>query len=49
MLCDLICNAQKGDKEAVLELIQKFSPLFRKYARKLNYEDAYEDRSLFLR
>lgn len=47
MLCDLICNAQKGDKEAMLELIQKFSPLFRKYARKLNYEDAYEDIILF--
>ena len=47
MLCDLIYNAQKGDKEAMLELIQKFSPLFRKYARKLNYEDAYEDIILF--
>ena len=42
-----IYNAQKGDKEAMLELIQKFSPLFRKYARKLNYEDAYEDIILF--
>lgn len=47
MLCDLICCAQSGDKRAMMELIDKFSPLFKKYAGKLNYEDAYEDIILF--
>lgn len=47
MLYELIQNAQKGNKEAMLELINRFSPLFRKYAKKLNYEDAYEDIVLY--
>lgn len=47
MLCDLIRSAQADDKKAMMELIDKFSPLFRKYARKLDYEDAYEDIVLF--
>lgn len=47
MLRDLICSAQAGDKKAMMELIDKFSPLFKKYARKLDYEDAYEDIILF--
>lgn len=47
MLYELIQNAQKGNKEAMLELINRFSPLFKKYAKKLNYEDAYEDIVLY--
>lgn len=47
MLCDLIKRAQRGDEDAMLKLIERFRPLFRKYAIKLNYEDAYEDIILF--
>lgn len=47
MVCDLIDKAQKGDKEAMLFLIKKFEPLLKKYAKKLNYEDAYEDIMLY--
>lgn len=47
MLCDLMKRAQMGDEDAMLKLIERFRPLFRKYAIKLNYEDAYEDIVLF--
>ncbi|MBQ6887145.1 MAG: sigma-70 family RNA polymerase sigma factor [Lachnospiraceae bacterium] len=47
MLCDLVEKAQKSDDAAMMELIDKFSLLFKKYAKKLNYEDAYEDIMLY--
>lgn len=47
MLGNLIEKAQKGDKDAMMELIDRFQPIFRKYARKLNYEDAYQDTILY--
>lgn len=47
MLYDLINSVQKDDKEAMTELINKFHPLLKKYAAKLNYEDAYEDIVLY--
>lgn len=47
MLRDLVEKAQKGDDVATMELIDKFSLLFKKYARKMNYEDAYEDIMLY--
>lgn len=43
MLRTLIDKAQENDNEALMELIDKFQPLIRKYTLKLNYEDAYED------
>jgi len=43
MLYALLRRAHHGDQDAVLELTKKFKPLLRKYARKLNYEDAYND------
>lgn len=43
MLRMLIDKAQENDNEALMELIDKFQPLIRKYSLKLNYEDAYED------
>ena len=43
MLRRLLDLAQENDKEAMQELIRRFHPLFRKYANKLEYEDAYED------
>ena len=47
MLSNLVEKAQKGDDNAMMELINQFSFLFKKYARKLNYEDAYEDIRLY--
>ena len=47
MLRDLIEKAQNGDEKAMLDLIHRFQPLFKKYAIKLNYEDAYEDIILY--
>jgi len=43
MLYELLERSKCGDQEAVVELIERFKPLLKKYARKLNYEDAYED------
>lgn len=43
MIIDQICSSQNGDKHAVVELIEKFTPILRKYARKLDVEDAYND------
>ena len=43
MLGALIQNAQENSEEDLLALIEKFNPLMVKYARKLNYEDAYND------
>ena len=47
MLRDLVKKAQGNDKEAMLKLIEQFVPLLRKYSRKLNYEDSYEEMTLF--
>lgn len=43
MLRELLDDAEKHDEKAMVELIERFSPLFKKYALKLGYEDAYED------
>lgn len=47
MICSLLEKAQQGDQAAMLELINRFQPLLKKYARKLGYDDAYEDCLLF--
>lgn len=47
MLCKLVEKAQEGNEQVMMELICKFSFLLKKYAKKLNYEDAYEDSVLF--
>ena len=39
----LIDKAQENDDESLIKLIDRFQPVIRKYALKLNYEDAYED------
>lgn len=43
MLIDLIRSAQEDDENAMLQLISRFDKLFRKYGRKLRYEDANND------
>lgn len=47
MICNLLAKAQQGDTTALMELINRFQPLLKKYARKLRYNDAYEDCRLF--
>lgn len=43
MLLEELKSAQSGNEEAMLNLITKFMPLFKKYERKLGYEDAIND------
>ena len=47
MLSSKIRNAQENSEEDMLLLIEKFRPLMVKYARKLDYEDAYNDIMLY--
>lgn len=47
MLSSRIRNAQENSEEDMLLLIEKFRPLMVKYARKLDYEDAYDDIMLY--
>lgn len=43
MIIDDIRNGQNGNQQAVMDLVNKFSPALKKYARKLETEDAYFD------
>lgn len=45
-LFTLIKNRQMNDAKSVEELCEKFFPLIKKYARKLNYEDSYNNLQL---
>lgn len=47
MLSSFIQNAQENSEEDMLFLIEKFRPLMVKYAKKLGYEDAYNDIVLY--
>ncbi len=47
-ISERLCLAASGDEDALLEIINQFQPLLKKYARKLNYEDAYFDLQLKL-
>ncbi len=47
MIYNLLVKAQQGNQEAMMELINRFQPLLKMYARKLKYDDAYEDCVLF--
>lgn len=42
-LYDLIKDAQNKNTDATLKVINKFSPLIKKYSRKLNYDGADSD------
>lgn len=39
--------ASAGSEDALLILIDRFSPLFKKYARKFDYEDTYSELQLY--
>jgi len=41
-LYELVRNAQNKNESSQLLLIEQFTPLLKKYANKLNLEDAYE-------
>ena len=43
----LISNIER-DSEAIIQLVQMFEPLLKKYSFQLKYEDAYSDLQLFL-
>ena len=43
MLINDIRNGQGGNQQAALDLVNQFSPALKKYARKLETEDAYYD------
>lgn len=43
MLLDIIERAKANDSDAMVDIIDRFAPILRKYARLLRYEDAYED------
>ena len=45
---DLLRQAKNGDENAILEYIDRFKPLLKKYANRLRYEDAYNDLQLKL-
>lgn len=42
-IIDKIYSVQTGNKRTLLELLEQFRPLLKKYALKLYYEDAYND------
>lgn len=43
MLTQVILESQSGNSDSTLYLIEKFAPLLKKYAYRLEYEDAYND------
>ena len=43
ILKDIYFEPKKMEQEKIEEIIKSFKPLLNKYARKLNYEDAYFD------
>jgi len=43
MIKELINQSQADDSGATLTLIKKFNPLLKKYAKRLYYDDAYND------
>ena len=47
-LYNLIISSQKKDLNSLEVICNKFSPLIKKYANKLNYEDSYSDLQLSL-
>ena len=46
MLVDKIREAQRGNQDAMLYLIQKYMPLLSRYSKKLHQEDAYSELTL---
>ncbi len=47
-LISLILKSQQGDKDSIIEIINKFMPLIKKYSRELAYDGAESDLSIAL-
>ena len=43
IICNLISEAKDGNKNSMLEILNKFKPLIKKYSYMMNYEDAEND------
>lgn len=43
IICNLISEAKDGSKNSMLEILNKFKPLIKKYSYMMNYEDAEND------
>lgn len=43
---DMVMEAQKRNKDTIMELVRMFQPLLKKFASYLNYDDAYDDLQL---
>lgn len=43
IICNLISEAKGGNQNSMLEILNKFKPLIKKYSYKMNYEDAEND------
>ncbi|OCL28596.1 hypothetical protein U472_00580 [Orenia metallireducens] len=42
-MINLIKQAKKGDKNSLIELLNRFKPLIKKYSNELKYEEAETD------
>ncbi|TDA67859.1 MAG: helix-turn-helix domain-containing protein [Clostridia bacterium] len=42
-LRELIVRVKNGEEDAVLEVVQRFIPLVRKYSRRMGYDEACSD------
>ncbi|MEW6425632.1 MAG: helix-turn-helix domain-containing protein [Bacillota bacterium] len=42
-LREMIDKARSGDQEALIQVVQRLTPLIKKYSRRLGYHDAYPD------
>ena len=43
MIIDYVIKIQNTDSEPIIEMVERFNPLLKKYAKRLYYEDAYND------
>lgn len=44
----MVKKAQNGDEKYMMDIMEKFNPLIKKYSRKLKYDDAEADIIIFL-
>jgi len=42
-LSELIARAKNGDQEALVQVIERFLPIIKKYSRDLDNDEAYSD------
>lgn len=47
-LRELIIRAKIGEKEAMAQIVRRFTPLVRKYSRRLSYEEACPDLEVWI-